>query len=189
MSEAEIDGCIDDQFWLSKDCKYMLSVEVHRKCSEWTTDCADAGPGQPRTAQRAREAARTAKVRAEDKQEKERAIESRVEYQAKSLQLQEAYTNQAIQKSKVKIMTAERKHIESQLRNLKANKDSFVMFEGEEAYHKKVHELVKALFSVSVPQDLPASHDNNMNNGDKDDEDSDDGSGEDMFGNTTVAPV
>jgi hypothetical protein len=184
LSETEIANLIHGSFWINK-CKYILSVKVHRTSNEWTTICTDGGKSATRDEQRSKEAARASKKRAEDKAETERAVSARIDYQSKSLQMQEVYAKEAIKKSKLKRKTAERKNIQSTLKSLKEYKDIIIEDEGEEEYKRQVRELLWKLRhgDVEEEEDLPPviGRSNQGNESEDDDFDNTD--------NFRVAPV
>jgi hypothetical protein len=185
LSEMEIDELIHSNFWINK-CKYILSVKVHRNSTEWTTVCTDGGKSATREEQRSKEAARVMKKRAEDKAETERAVSARIDYQSKSLQMQEAYASEAIKKSKLKRKTAERKNIQSTLKSLKEYKDIIIEDEGEEEYKRQVRELLWKLRHGDVEEDLPPLIGKSNEGNDSED---DDGYNIDNANNFQVAPV
>jgi hypothetical protein len=138
---------IDPFFWID-DCKYILSVKVHRSTANWTVDCADAGPGGTRDKSREKEAKRVAAKRAEDAKERDRAVDTRVELQTRNLELQEGLVREFILSSKKKRESASVNNLKKKLKMLEKHKSIFIKKDGEEAYEAKVAELLYALLAA-----------------------------------------
>jgi hypothetical protein len=148
--------------------------------------CTDGGKSATRDEQCSKEAVRVSKKRAEDKAETERAVSARIDYQSKSLQMQEAYAREAIKKSKLKRKTAEHKNIQSTLKSLKEYKEIIIEDEGEEEYKRQVPQLLWKLRHGDVEEDLPPMiGKSNEGNDSKDDDDNN----IDNADNFQVAPV
>ena len=85
---------INPMHWI-KDCRYILSVKVHRNNKQWTTNCADAPPGGNRDEIRNKEAGRVATKHTEDAHERDHVIKTRVQLQTHNIKI-EAMTNESI---------------------------------------------------------------------------------------------
>ena len=59
---------INPTYWI-EECRYILSVKVHRNNKQWTTNCAYDPPGSNREEIRKKEAGRVATKHTEDARE------------------------------------------------------------------------------------------------------------------------
>ena len=153
---------IDPFFWI-EDCKYILSMKVHRNTTNWTQDCADAGPGGTRDEIRLKEAKRVATRRADNAKERDRAVETRVELQTRNLQIQEGLARESILSSRKKRECATVSNLKKKLKMIERHKGIFIKKNGEEAYEAKVDELLHALLTAGEEDEtmMEANHTTN----------------------------
>jgi hypothetical protein len=157
-SEEEIDDMIDPTFWLD-DCPYILSVKVHRSSTNWTVDCTDSGPGGKRDDVRKKEAARVAKKRAENAEERDRAVSTRADIQTRNLEVQENLAREYVLKSKKKRESATVKNLEKKISMLEKHKDIYVKKYGEDGYEAKLGKLVDELLASGAEEEINDKND------------------------------
>lgn len=133
-----------------EDCKYILTIKVHRANSEFTAKVSDAPAGLTREKQRKKEAQRLEKTRAEAAEEREEAVASRVELRSRTLEAAEKLASEKILSSKVKRESAKVKLIAKKIATLERYKEIFVRKHGEEQYEEKMSALVDDLLASEV---------------------------------------
>ena len=139
-------------YWL-EDCKYILTIKVHRANSEFTAKVSDAPAGITRDKQRKKETQRLEKAQSEAAEESEEAVASRVELWSHTLEAAESLAAERILCSKVKRKTAKVKLIEKKMAALEKHKGIFVKKHGEEVYEEKMSALVDNLLASEVNED------------------------------------
>lgn len=170
---------INPTYWI-EECRYILSVKVHRNNEQWTTNCADAPPGGNREEIRKKEASRVTTKRTEDARERDRAVETRVQLQAHNIKIQEAMANESILSSMKKRESATIKNAQAKLKELEKHKDIFVRIHGEDKYEAKVNELLMALIGAGDDDNTAKTDVVNKNNTTNDGFDDNDSSSADV---------
>ena len=131
-TEEEIDELIDPTYWLD-DCSHILTLKVHKDNTEFSPDCADKPPGKTRKEQRADASKKVAAKRADEKEEREQAIETRVAIRTAAAETNRELAYESILSSRQKRVSATGKNLE---RKIKMIERKINMMEK----HKKIFE-------------------------------------------------
>lgn len=149
LSDDEVDEKMPVDWWLtSPHCKYALTIKVHRHNSCFMKEPADGERGPSRKNQRSKAAERIAQRREEEREDREKSIQIRVDAQRKKFELEEKIANDHIRKNSIKREMDTIKICKSQLKTLRAMKDDYIKRHGEEAYDEKYGEYMDRLFNA-----------------------------------------
>ena len=155
---------IDPTYWLD-DCEYILTLKVHKDNTEFSPDCADKPAGKTRNEQRATVSKRVESRRAEDREEREEAIENRVAIRAAASQNNRELTKESILSSRQKRINASGKNLERKIKMLERkikmmerHKDIFERKNGADWYEQKLSELLEALVDCNVEDEVETMH-------------------------------
>jgi hypothetical protein len=165
-----LDGDIPDEFWVEHPaCLYILAIKVHRHNTCFTKECADVALGGPPTRAEIRDKAeeRKRKKREDDAVERQQAVSVRVAMQERTIRLQEKrartereMARENILSSRKKRETATVENKQTQMKLLKKNRKVYVSLYGQEAYDRKLGELLTACLAADNLNDNRTDLDN-----------------------------
>jgi signal recognition particle GTPase len=151
---------IDPTYWLD-DCDHILTLKVHKDNTEFSPDCADKPAGKTRKEQHATALKRVETKRAEEREEREQAIETRVAIRMAAAETNRELTNESILSSRQKRVNASGKNLERKIkmleRKIKMMDRHQKIFEKKHRavwYEQKLSELLEALLACNVEQDV-----------------------------------
>lgn len=147
LTDADIDCVIPDDYWLTQ-CKYALTVKVHRSNECFIKKPADAPAGDSRKVIRKKDRDRMAVTRREDAEQCEASINARTQSQMRDLKMKEKLADEALQRSMMKRQTEAIKNCERQLNMLGKMKEDFIELNGEDAYKEKLRDLMQRMFNA-----------------------------------------
>ena len=111
-------------------------------------ELADGERGPSRKNQRSKAAERIAQRREEEREDREKSIQIRVDAQRKKFELEQKIANDHIRNNSIKRKMDTIKICKSQLKTLRAMKDDYIKRHGEEAYDEKYVEYMDRLFNT-----------------------------------------
>ncbi|KAL3770283.1 hypothetical protein ACHAWO_004410 [Cyclotella atomus] len=138
-SDDELDGDIPDEFWVEHPaCLYILTVKVHQHNTCFTKECADVALGGPATRAEIRDKAEERKGRSE----------RTIRLQEKRARTEREMARENILSSRKKRETATVENKQTQMKLLKKNRKVYVSLYGQEAYDRKLGELLTACLAA-----------------------------------------
>jgi hypothetical protein len=158
---------IDPTYWLN-DCDHILTLKVHKDNTEFSPDCTDTPPGKTRKEQRATASKRIETRRAEEREEREQAIETRVTICTAASETNRELTNESILSShqkqvnasskklerKIKMLECKIKMLECKIKMMERHQKIFEKKHGAVWYEQKLSEFLEALLACNVEQDV-----------------------------------
>ena len=139
-------------YWLD-ECKYILTIMVHRKNPVFTGEVADLSAGPSRQELRQMEARRVEKERLVSADERERAVnvrverrvDERIEARARELKVKESVAAESIIASK-------ERRLENKLKLLEKHKEIYVRRHGSAKYEDMVDKLIEDILACGEDQ-------------------------------------